>query len=314
MRAIDKNGAPVQKAARLHLEEVKKRILSEKPMLQEEIYQNIAALKTVRETANIYSSFQDILQEDDWHWLENFILADVPMLLKMAHQDNLAFNYFHGLYTASFARGAEKYLNKDSAYNAYTLVKELNIKVCPYCDQSYITTVIKQEGKLVRTGDLDHFFPKNEFPLLAMCFFNLIPVCKSCNYLKKESLLGISPYEENIEKQTFLFPDLPVGVSVGKLTDDDCAVHLHPTRKMRDNDIVLGLESRYAEHGDIAYELIKKGQLYDKAKMKELADNYPQLFKDFEDVKRVLFGMPLEVNGKRPFQKLYRDVLKTLGI
>lgn len=41
--------------------------------------------------------------------------------------------------------------------------------VCPYCDGD------------IGEPDLDHYLPKQQFPLLACSPWNLVPVCKSCN-------------------------------------------------------------------------------------------------------------------------------------
>jgi hypothetical protein len=41
--------------------------------------------------------------------------------------------------------------------------------VCPYCDGE------------IGTADLDHYYCKSHFPLLACSPWNLIPICKSCN-------------------------------------------------------------------------------------------------------------------------------------
>lgn len=41
--------------------------------------------------------------------------------------------------------------------------------VCPYCDGD------------IGTPDLDHYYCKSKFPLLACSPWNLVPICKSCN-------------------------------------------------------------------------------------------------------------------------------------
>lgn len=41
--------------------------------------------------------------------------------------------------------------------------------VCPYCDGE------------IGTADLDHYYAKSRYPLLACSPWNLVPVCKSCN-------------------------------------------------------------------------------------------------------------------------------------
>jgi hypothetical protein len=51
--------------------------------------------------------------------------------------------------------------------------KENSIFVCPYCDADTFTN----SGN----GEIEHFFPKSQFPFLAMNGLNLISSCHSCN-------------------------------------------------------------------------------------------------------------------------------------
>ena len=55
--------------------------------------------------------------------------------------------------------------------------------VCPYCDGE------------IGTAELDHYYPKSHFPLLACSPWNLIPICKSCNdtTLAKGNRLALTP-------------------------------------------------------------------------------------------------------------------------
>lgn len=51
--------------------------------------------------------------------------------------------------------------------------KENSIFICPYCDAD---TFINSGN-----GEIEHFFPKSQFPFLAMNGLNLISSCHSCN-------------------------------------------------------------------------------------------------------------------------------------
>ena len=62
-------------------------------------------------------------------------------------------------------------------------VKDLGIRICPYCGRSYIYRVEKQgkKGMVAVKPQLDHFLPKSSYPFLGMNFYNLIPCCTQCN-------------------------------------------------------------------------------------------------------------------------------------
>lgn len=70
-------------------------------------------------------------------------------------------------------------------WNAYNLCEKSNSRTCPYCNQTYSFTVKetktgKEKGKSFRPT-LDHFFPKDKYPHLALTLANLIPSCSTCN-------------------------------------------------------------------------------------------------------------------------------------
>ena len=71
------------------------------------------------------------------------------------------------------------------------LVDKLNIKTCPYCNRQFIYTF---NGRAPERPELDHFYPKANYPLFCLSFYNLIPACHSCNHVKSEEEIGINPY------------------------------------------------------------------------------------------------------------------------
>lgn len=91
-------------------------------------------------------------------------------------------------------------LEKDEKKIFYS---NLKINTCTYCNRNYIFDVEKS-GHF--KGHIDHFYPKGIYPYLGMSFFNFIPVCETCNYIKSdfdtanEKKTSIHPYERKDEK------------------------------------------------------------------------------------------------------------------
>lgn len=91
--------------------------------------------------------------------------------------------------------------------DAYWLLRNLHVRVCPYCNQIYTVTLPSpeelQEGEIFKTtrATFDHFYSKSEHPYLAVSLFNLIPSCGVCNSNKsnkKEKI--IYPYDQEFGK------------------------------------------------------------------------------------------------------------------
>ncbi|MBV7275631.1 hypothetical protein I6U48_22280 [Clostridium sp. PL3] len=83
-------------------------------------------------------------------------------------------------------------------WNRHTLLSMIGISVCPYCNRQYINNYINIKKKNKTTADLDHFYPKSEYPFLALSLYNFIPSCQICNSrfkLASDKSL-IYPYEE----------------------------------------------------------------------------------------------------------------------
>lgn len=63
-------------------------------------------------------------------------------------------------------------------------IDRVGIDVCPYCGRSYIFSVNKRTRTNPNTRvkpQIDHFLPKNQYPYLALNYYNLIPSCTTCN-------------------------------------------------------------------------------------------------------------------------------------
>ena len=79
----------------------------------------------------------------------------------------------------------------------HKVITSLDVSTCPYCNRNYITSYGKENKKT--TADLDHFYPKKQYPLFALSLFNFVPSCSVCNSRMKGSHYAddlMYPYDE----------------------------------------------------------------------------------------------------------------------
>lgn len=270
---------------------------------QDSLYRNVTLLH------GFESSPHQRLKED-YSWLRQFILADVDTLRYWVENSSelLKFDVFKKLYKSRFSNGANTFVDSNNTYNSYTLMNKMGIKVCPYCEDQHIEGVTIGTVRK-RTMEFDHFYPKgsDEYPALAMCFFNLIPSCITCNRTKLTKPVSANPYSEDIEELTHLNVDLPIGINMETLTDDECEIKFNPIGDMVLNVTNLALEERYSFSKREAYELLKKKQKYPTEKIQELAD---MGYGTVQSITRDLFGSPRsEAKGKELHTKLKWDLI-----
>lgn len=198
---------------------------------------------------------------------------------------------------------------------AKKLVELLNIKTCPYCNRNFVVNF--DNGTTV---ELDHFFPKNNYPYLAISLYNLIPSCHTCNHKKSTQKLKIYPYKESFSdymKFDYKAKKLPFNES----NIDLLIVKMKNTRnyrkKINNYKRVLNISDLYENHKDIVLELIQKAEIYNESYLDELIQNYEGvLFKNREDLLRLItcgYITDDEIH-KRPLSKLIKDISEELGL
>lgn len=79
--------------------------------------------------------------------------------------------------------------------HAHWFGKITQTKVCPYCNINFVYAYDKDKV----TFQLDHFYPKDKYPYLALSFYNLIPCCGSCNHKKGIKSITTHPYSEALD-------------------------------------------------------------------------------------------------------------------
>lgn len=70
----------------------------------------------------------------------------------------------------------------DTNFPDFEITKALGIRACPYCNaEEIIVQDLVEEGVRIRSSELDHFYPKELFPYLAISLYNLVPSGSVCN-------------------------------------------------------------------------------------------------------------------------------------
>lgn len=189
-------------------------------------------------------------------------------------------------------------------------VEELQVTVCPYCNRNFVNSTYKRT-----MCDLEHFFDKAKYPIFAVSFYNLIPVCHPCNHVKASGKISYSPHNPQYTTDELLTFDyfitgtdfLRDAQQIGIEIDYDQA-------KFGKNVQVLKLNEVYQIHTDLVQECIKKATIFNKEYLQELYRTYPELFESEEEVYRIVFGNyeKEEDYGKRPLSKLTKDIIQEL--
>lgn len=189
-------------------------------------------------------------------------------------------------------------------------VEELQVTVCPYCNRNFVNSTYKRT-----MCDLEHFFDKAKYPIFAVSFYNLIPVCHPCNHVKASGKISYSPHNPRYTTDELLTFDyfitgtdfLRDAQQIGIEIDYDQA-------KFGKNVQVLKLNEVYQIHTDLVQECIKKATIFNKEYLQGLYRTYPELFESEEELYRIVFGNyeKEEDYGKRPLSKLTKDIIQEL--
>lgn len=203
------------------------------------------------------------------------------------------------------------------AIDKFKFAKDLKLETCPYCNRNYIFVVKKNKET---KNEIDHFYPKTIYPLLAVSFYNLIPSCEPCNgFGAKGQLdsyaLGLkNPYLLNFDDFRFGFKINNISVInplVGKSDIEVCF-----DRSIKSHLKIFNLEDLYSLHHDHVIELIIKKRIkYSDAYIKYLK-SYKRFTFNKSEVDRMILGNYSleEEQHKRPLSKMYQDIGKKIGL
>lgn len=212
----------------------------------------------------------------------------------------------------------------ENNYDAYTLIKKLNIKTCPYCNLQNIHSVFPSINKKSSRPAFDHFYSKYEYPYLALSFWNLIPSCSTCNKLKHTYMVSMHPYVvgfEGILKFSTIINDYN-DLNILKEQNDLELKLIKSSTKTRHMDVwkaslnvdIFLLNDFYNNHTDFVQDLIKKSYIYSDSRINEILNL--KIFKNEDEVYRTVFSNYYKVDDfeKRILSKLTFDIAKEHGL
>jgi hypothetical protein len=112
--------------------------------------------------------------------LVSTVQASYAQYLAVNGEPTLVHNHSIGVAAAKFLKG--HYSSPPADLSHITKMRESTEHLlCPMCGSMH-------------SGTLDHYLPKNGFPIFSVFSKNLVPACK-CNSKRSETLLGINPGE-----------------------------------------------------------------------------------------------------------------------
>lgn len=210
------------------------------------------------------------------------------------------------------------------------LLEDLDLNVCPFCNREYIFKFkdsVKEEHRII--ASLDHYYDKDTYPFLSVSFFNLIPSCNICNSKFKHTInfytiKHLHPYEDDFNsKAKFTHSFRKVDKNNKKynlLSKERISLKI---KLLNENDVntlntikTFRLENLYQNHKDTVLELIQKREIYSDSYIDELLHNYGSLFKNKEDLLRLITCgyVSDEDLHKRPLSKLIKDISEELKL
>lgn len=190
-------------------------------------------------------------------------------------------------------------------------VEELQVTVCPYCNRNFINSTYKRT-----MCDLDHFYDKETYPILAVSFYNLIPVCHACNHAKASKAISYSSHNMHFNTDDLLSFDYFV-TGIDYLSDSkQIGIEIDCSDEFKSNLKELQLREVYQIHSDIVQECIKKAIVFNPQYLADLLHTYEGLFESEEELYRIVFGNYIEESsyGKRPLSKLTKDIISKMLI
>lgn len=205
-------------------------------------------------------------------------------------------------------------------YNSTYLASKLDIVTCPYCNEQYNYSFKykKQSDKIRRTFDWDHIYSQVNYPFLAISYFNLVPACKVCNFIKLDQDEDyFNPHSYVNVDDVYFFDLKPLGPGfISDVTKIELNVVFKKVKEktaIKNTMEVVGQLNRMRCHRQLIRDILNKKRIYSNAYLRNLKNQVGILrtLSDFE-IKQTLFGVVFDHRGyyKRSFSKLTADILK----
>lgn len=199
-------------------------------------------------------------------------------------------------------------------------IQKMGIRACVYCNANYIHSLKDEKGDVVGRYELDHFYPKSQYPFLCVSFFNLQPSCSSCNKNKLEKRALFSLYTENPQELypfRFDIDSTSICRYLMNLRKDTLQLKLESTdSKLQENhDEIFKINDLYNEMKDECEETIWRELTVNDTYIEQLREAFGKVIPENEEG-RIVHGFYLNPEDihKRPLTLLHQSLMKQIGI
>ena len=248
--------------------------------------------------------------------------------------------------------GEGQKIDEKETWSRHKLLSLMGIEICPYCQRNYISNYTEkndkkceeednkevEENKVEENNDekttatLDHFYPKADYPFLALSLYNFVPSCQVCNSIFKrdaDTHDSIYPYEEGFEELGVKFKtSKEIIYEILGEKDSDFSVEIdckniedkEKKDKVKNSIKNLGLDKVYEKsHNQYIQNLLYTVEKYPENYLEACGEMFEndnnkkkQLEEYFKDIVKEPYRKRIE-NGE-PLAKLTKDILEEFDI
>jgi hypothetical protein len=264
------------------------------------------------------------IQKDLPNQLKTFLLKDNNIEKLVSGEPNILLSLVKEFENVKFSQDDTEKINSffiKTGYenwfqNKYSKVflDKLNLDTCVYCNRNYTLNLVRDRAR----AELDHWFPKDKYPILSLSFYNLIPSCHSCNHIKGSPNINWLEALDN-----YIHPYLPEKDQYFKfgfnfnlsLNDYNVELEVEKGTKMEKTLVANNLKEIYSSNAN--------KELKDLIDLRyKYSDNYidiliNQTFKGLmteEEIYRMVFSIEIDEKKyhQRPFSKFKHDIIEEL--
>lgn len=176
------------------------------------------------------------------------------------------------------------------------------------------------------TADVDHYYPKAQYPLLSMNIFNMVPSCSICNSgLKGRKKMGmedmtLNPFFDDSDSLFFQVNNDELG-ELYNFRDSDIKISTivnteknNELQKRAEKSIeIFYLPEIYNAHTADVRTIKEHVNTFTKDYFKNVFQkNYPELFGDYQEFEKTIFHFNYLNDGDEPLVKFKKDIYRQL--
>jgi hypothetical protein len=203
--------------------------------------------------------------------------------------------------------------------------QNFGIKSCVYCNSQLTIVAEEITGTLRARFQIDHFLDKASYPCFSISFFNLYPVCGSCNNKKSNKEVKFQLYSnelKNLNKSNFSFTIDKTSLANFRISRNPSNLKILFDDKESGLNELFAIEGIYKTQTDLAAEIINKADAYNESYKSALRMSLNNLYSKVGDksnminFNRIIIGNYCEPKDihKRPMAKFTQDIARQLNL